>query len=128
MRPSLSVLLIAAGVIFHSALRPAVSTEPEEAAFLTALAAGPGELARRPCLAAGAESSAPVAATESVPPSTAPDGSNENTAGFPAAQIPEAAEQPQASLLDLTTVPTSLWQRIRNGFGLPHLPTPRGRG
>jgi len=124
MRPSLSVLLIAAGVIFHSALRPAVATEPEAAAFLPALAAESGETALLPAVAAEADTSAPVAATESVPPSTAPDGLNENTAGFPAAQIPEAAEQPQASLLDLTTAPTSLWQRIRNGFGLPDIATP----
>ena len=41
------------------------------------------------------------------------------------AQTPDAAGVATApALMDLTTAPTSLWERIRHGFGLPDMSTP----
>ncbi len=45
----------------------------------------------------------------------------------PAVQLPAANAAPATqapTLMDLTTAPTSLWQRIRNGFGLPDMTSP----
>ena len=43
----------------------------------------------------------------------------------PAPPAPAAGEAFKApALMDLTTAPTSLWQRIRNGFGLPDMTSP----
>ncbi len=97
MRPSLSVLLIAAAVICVSL--PAIADDD------------------------GLTEATPVAEAESAPPSVVPDSSDANTADVPSAQIPAAVERPPM-LMDLTTAPTSLWQRIRNGFGLPDIATP----
>ena len=98
MRPSLSVLLIAAAVTCVSL--PAIADDESTEAT-------------------------PVAGSESAPPPAVPDSSDANTAEIPSAQIPAAAERPQVpTLMDLTTAPTSLWQRIRNGFGLPDIATP----
>jgi membrane-bound lytic murein transglycosylase D len=99
MRPFPSVLLIAAGAILHCALSPAIAAEPAD--------------------------TAPAAEVASVPPPEAPDGSSGNTAEIPGARIPAAAALPQApALMDLTTAPASVWQRIRNGFGLPDMASP----
>ncbi len=98
MRPSLSVLLIAAAVTCVSL--PAIADDESTEAT-------------------------PVAGSESAPPPAVPDSSDANTAEIPSAQIPAAAERPQVpTLMDLTTAPTGLWQRIRNGFGLPDIATP----
>ncbi len=98
MRPSLSVLLIAAAVTCVSL--PAIADDESTGAT-------------------------PVAGSESAPPPAVPDSSGANTAEIPSAQIPAAVDRPQLpALMDLTTAPTSLWQRIRNGFGLPDIATP----
>ena len=98
MRPTLRVLLIAAAVAGVSL--PAIAeNEPIEAAS-----------------GAGSESALPPAA---------PDSSEADITEIPSTQIPAAAERPQVpTLMDLTTAPTSLWQRIRNGFGLVDIATP----
>lgn len=43
---------------------------------------------------------------------------------IPSVQVPaDQVSQPRAAM-DLTQVPTSLWQRIRNGFSLPNIASP----
>lgn len=99
MRPSLSVLLVVAAVACVVSLPAIADDESTEAV--------------------------PVAESESAPPSVVPDSPDANAADVPSAQMPAAAERPQVpTLMDLTTAPTSLWQRIRNGFGLPDIATP----
>ena len=44
--------------------------------------------------------------------------------GQDAATAAPAGDPVSASVLDLTKPPTSIWQRIRNGFGLPNLTNP----
>ena len=97
MRRSVSALLIAAGVIFHSALSPAVAAEPGETA---------PAVAAEPALLPAAPASLGLYAAE-IPMVRIP------AAAAPVSQVP--------TLMDLTKEPTSLWQRIRNGFGLPDI-------
>ena len=107
MRPVLSVLLLAAGV--NLSMLPALAAEPAAVA--------------------------PAAKPELLPVMLVNPG--RNTAEMPAAEIPAAeipsvtvpagtsALPPQApAVMDLTTAPTSVWTRIRNGFGLPDISTP----
>jgi membrane-bound lytic murein transglycosylase D len=42
----------------------------------------------------------------------------------PPAPAPVSASKAVPTLMDLTAAPTSLWQRIRNGFGLPDMASP----
>jgi membrane-bound lytic murein transglycosylase D len=98
MRPSLSALLLAVAVTCVAL--PAIAVgEPTEAT--------------------------PVAGSASALPPAALLNPDANIAEVPGVQIPAAADRQQApTLMDLTTAPTSLWQRIRNGFGLPDIATP----
>ncbi len=102
MQPRISALLFAAGllVLTNSPLSFAADAPPGEPLVLkqSALDAAPAERAT-PAVADGlpAEPSATI-----TPP--------------PAAALPP--------LMDLTKAPTSVWQRIRNGFGLPDMTSP----
>jgi membrane-bound lytic murein transglycosylase D len=110
MRPSLSVLLIAAGVIMHGSLLPAIAAATAEASPVAAQPAFTADILApaQPALMTDMRLDSSLDAPE-----------------IPSAQIPAAAERPQVpTLRDLTTAPTSLWQRIRNGFGLPDIATP----
>lgn len=100
-------LLIAAGLVIHSPLLSAAEIAPVQPAAWTATAA------------------------DDVPPASivSPSSPFERNLGaddIPSVQLPasSAPASPVPALMDLTTVPTSLWQRIRNGFGLPDIATP----
>src|ERR1019366_10396695 len=94
------------------------------------LAAGLALFVTAPWLsAAEVDSGAPPTAqqTSSDTATDAPDVPASNDTAAPEATTP-VAESPPASappatfaptMMDLTLRPTSLWQRIRNGFGLP---------
>ncbi len=100
MRLPLSILLLATGAVFHGSLAPAVAAEPVEAA--------------------------PVAGESALPPVT-PRDSIPDAAEIPSVQVPAAASTqapPVPTVMDLTKAPTSLWPRIRNGFGLPDISSP----
>ncbi len=75
--------------------------------------------------AALAEEATPAFKSEA--PSAAPDNASANAAPIPAA-IPAVELPTQESrlptLMDLTMAPTSLWERIRRGFGLPDMSSP----
>ncbi|MEK7875404.1 MAG: transglycosylase SLT domain-containing protein [Pseudomonadota bacterium] len=71
--------------------------------------------------------------TDDVPPASLIAPGRQSFEGNPGAdeipsvQLPTASGAPASpvpTFMDLTTVPTSLWQRIRNGFGLPDIATP----
>ncbi len=111
MRPSPSALLIAAGAILHcAALSP------------PAIAAAPADTPP----AAEAASVLPPEAPALMDQTTSPTRSSGNTAEIPGVQTPPAAAAPSQTpaLMDLTTAPPGLWQRIRNGFGLPDMASP----
>jgi len=98
MRLSLSALLLATGAVFHGSPAPAVAAEPAEAA--------------------------PAAAQSALPP-VAPRDPSPDAAEIPSVQVPAAAQAPPVpTVMDLTKTPTSLWPRIRNGFGLPDISSP----
>ena len=67
----------------------------------------------------------PAATLASVLPPVAPDPAGTNTFDIDSAQAPVAADPPPLpATMDLTAAPVGLWQRIRNGFGLPDLSSP----
>jgi len=101
MRPCCRVLLIAVGLAFHSPLLFAAQSEPAE------LAATPASVTESAPLTESAASEA-----DAAPP--LPD----------AAPVPVNALPQTPAAMDLTKAPTSLWQRIRNGFGLPDMASP----
>ncbi|MEO8441142.1 MAG: transglycosylase SLT domain-containing protein [Betaproteobacteria bacterium] len=80
--------------------------------------------------AAEVESGEPPAAQQpdSDTATDAPDAPAENETPLPAADASPPAIAPGSAfaptLMDLTLRPTSLWQRIRNGFGLPDMSSP----
>ena len=84
--------------------------------------------------AAEVESGEPPAAQQPDrdPATDAPGAPASNETAEPAATPPVAASPPAGTpatafaptLMDLTLRPTSLWQRIRNGFGLPDMSSP----
>ena len=106
MQPHVRATLIAAGllVFVHSQMLIAADAPAEpltlKSATLDATAGGPSR--------DDIERAAPA-------PDTPP-------AALPAATITPALQPP--ALMDLTTAPTSLWRRIRNGFGLPDMTSP----
>ena len=70
-----------------------------------------------PAVAAG-----PDTAESGLPPVAAANSDTESAA---APTVPAAGDSsPVATVMDLTTAPTSLWQRIRYGFGLPDIASP----
>jgi membrane-bound lytic murein transglycosylase D len=104
MQPQVRALLIAAGLLVlvnspSSIAADSVAPEP-----LTPPKSVPA-----------ATLSAPVT-TDTAPPPIAP------AAELPAAQVAPAAFAP--TVLDLTAPQSSLWQRIRQGFGLPDMTSP----
>ncbi|HEX3169283.1 MAG TPA: transglycosylase SLT domain-containing protein, partial [Burkholderiales bacterium] len=104
MQPFVKTLLLAAGLALAS-----------YAPLLSAADAGAPPAARQTSSDTAAEASeATEAPGESSP--AAP------LAVTPPATIPPAPFAP--TLMDLTLRPTSLWQRIRNGFGLPDMSSP----
>jgi membrane-bound lytic murein transglycosylase D len=101
-------LLITAGLLIHSPLLFAAEVAPVEPGAWTATAADDPP-------------AWPIA-----PPSS-PFERNPDAGEIPSVQLPVAGgapDSPVPALMDLTTVPASLWQRIRNGFGLPDIATP----
>jgi len=104
MQPFVKTLLLAAGLALAS-----------YAPLLSAADAGAPPAAQQTSSDTAAEASeATEAPGESSP--AAP------LAVTPPATIPPAPFAP--TLMDLTLRPTSLWQRIRNGFGLPDMSSP----
>lgn len=107
MQPHRLALLIAAGLVIHSPLLSAAEIAPVESVAQTAAAND------------DAAPTGPLAASSS------PFERNLGADDIPSVQLPTANNAPASPpLMDLTKVPTSLWQRIRNGFGLPDIVTP----
>ena len=104
MQPQVRALLIAAGlfVLFNSP--SSIAADPVASEPLTPPKSVPD-----------ATLSAPVT-TGAAPAPIAP------SAELPAAQVAPAAFAP--TVLDLTAPQSSLWQRIRQGFGLPDMTSP----
>jgi membrane-bound lytic murein transglycosylase D len=74
---------------------------------------------------------APASNETATPDATAPDATASDAAppdaAQPVAELPPASPPPTTfapTMMDLTLRPTSLWQRIRNGFGLPDMSSP----
>ncbi|HWP88728.1 MAG TPA: hypothetical protein VNM70_12650, partial [Burkholderiales bacterium] len=82
--------------------------------------------------AADADAGAPPAAQQTssdtaAEASEATEAPGESSPAAPLAVTPPATIPPAPfapTLMDLTLRPTSLWQRIRNGFGLPDMSSP----
>ena len=112
MQPQVRALLIAAGLLVatHSPLLLAADAAPGKQ---VAAPDGP-TTPQNPALEAPADAPARYATERILPPADAP------AAGVPAA----SAAAPAPALMDLTTAPTSIWSRIRNGFGLPDMTSP----
>ncbi len=109
MQPYCKALLIASGFVLHSPLLCAADSAPVE-----------------PAAHAVATADTVAPAWPIAPPGTPFEG-NPGADDIPSVQLPAAGSAPASpvpSLTDLTTVPSSLWQRIRNGFGLPDIATP----
>ena len=95
------------------------------------LAAGLALASYAPLLSA-ADAGAPPAAQQTssdtaAETSEAPEAPVERSTAAPLAVTPPATIPPAPfapTLMDLTLRPTSLWQRIRNGFGLPDMSSP----
>ena len=97
------------------------------------LAAGLALAANAPSLsAADVDAGAPPAAQQTssdtaAETTEATEAPAESSPAAPLAVTPPAATPPAPfapTLMDLTLRPTSLWQRIRNGFGLPDMSSP----
>ena len=104
-------LLIAAGLVIHSPLLSAAEIAPLE---VESVAQAPAE-------------ADDVAPAEQSAASSSPFEGNLGASDIPSVQLPAASGVPVSpipAVTDLTTVPVSLWQRIRNGFGLPNIETP----
>ena len=102
-------LLITAGLVIHSPWLFAAEIAPVEPAAWTATAADD------------------VPPAWPIAPPSSPFDSNLSADEIPSVELPAASSAPASpvpTLMDLTTTPTSLWQRIRNGFGLPGIATP----
>ena len=137
-------VLIVAGLVFHFPLLSAAEIAPVEPAASTAAAddVPPAWTA----IAADDVPPAPTAtAADDVPPVSTATAADDVPPAWPIAppssaferklgaddvtsaeriEASSAPEPPVPVLMDLTTVPTSLWERIRNGFGLPDVATP----
>lgn len=102
MQPQIRAVLIAAGSFFlvHSPLLVAADAAPDEPLTLQKSALDP--------TIGVAGTAAPGTRAGEAPSIAAP--------GAPAPLAP--------TLMDLTMTPTSLWQRIRQGFGLPDMASP----
>jgi membrane-bound lytic murein transglycosylase D len=102
MQPFASALLLAAGLFLTvpASISNAAEAEPGDAGLTQSGNDQPLEAPAAP------------ATIDSAPPAPA--------ATAPAAPPPAFAP----TLMDLTLRPTSLWQRIRNGFGLPDMSSP----
>jgi membrane-bound lytic murein transglycosylase D len=110
MQPPARALLIAAGVLvlIHSPLLLAADTAPGEELMLETASVD---------AAAGAPVAPPQRGIEQTSRSVGTPPTEPPAAGaVQASQVP--------TVMDLTTTPTSLWQRIRNGFGLPDIASP----
>jgi membrane-bound lytic murein transglycosylase D len=67
---------------------------------------------------------APAATSAAAPVPTATPPHDDSMALAPPVDQEVAASQPFAPTIDLTTPADNLWQRIRNGFGMPDLHSP----
>jgi membrane-bound lytic murein transglycosylase D len=133
-------LLIAAGLLalVHSPLLFAADASPGEQ--LTPADASPGEQRTSADAAPGKQLAVPgetpmesltlkQSTLDTAAGATAPDNVERAAPAVaaPPAEPPVATVAPafQApAVMDLTMTPTSLWQRIRNGFGLPDMSSP----
>ena len=107
MKSHVGALLIAAGLLVHPPLSIAADTALD----------APVELQSTVDTGAGWPTAQPQADSGQSPRFTLslPDEPS-RTDAMPVPKTP--------ALMDLTTAPTSLWQRIRNGFGLPDMASP----
>ena len=110
MQPQVRALLIAAGllVLVHSPLLLAADAAHDEQVALRKAAIDP-------------TTDSPVAPLQ-FSGEQSPRAADPPPAERPAASATQASPVP--TVMDLTTTPTSLWQRIRNGFGLPDIASP----
>ena len=108
MQPYCKVLLITAGLVCYSPLLSAADSAAVEPAAP---------------LAATTDAAAPA---WPIAPPGRPFDREPGAESVPSAQVPDAATQAAqiSTVMDLTKAPTSLWTRIRNGFGLPDISTP----
>ena len=102
-------LLIAAGLTFYSPLLTAADSAPVEDRMPSAAVAD-----------------APPPAAWPISPPARPFDRQLSPEDIPSVVVPAArAEIAQSpAMMDLTTAPTSLWTRIRLGFGLPDVASP----
>ncbi|MBI4191219.1 MAG: transglycosylase SLT domain-containing protein [Betaproteobacteria bacterium] len=107
MQPYCRALLIAAGLVFQSPLLCAADNAPAELVAPST-----------PTVDDAAPTAWPIA-----PPSR-PFDREPGPEDIPSVQDPAIRAPQTPAVIDLTTAPTSLWQRIRNGFGLPDIATP----
>jgi len=102
-------LLITAGLVIHSPWLFATEIAPVEPAAWTTTAADD------------------VPTEWPIAPPGFPFESNLSADDIPSVELPAASSAPESPvpiLMDLSAAPVSLWQRIRNGFGLPGIATP----
>jgi membrane-bound lytic murein transglycosylase D len=103
MQPHRTALLIAAGLVFfHSPLLSAADSESAQSAAPPALTT----------------ESAPLGTWPISPPSR-PFDKELGPEDISSVPVPAEGAAPLPAMMDLTTSPTSLWTRIRLGFGLP---------
>ena len=103
-----NALLVAIGLVFSSPLLRAADTTPTE-----------------PPAAARSTAAAVVPAAWPIAPPGAPfDRELSPDDDIPSVQVPANQIQLPPAVIDLTTAPTSLWTRIRLGFGLPDVSSP----
>jgi membrane-bound lytic murein transglycosylase D len=122
MQPQVRALLIAAGllVLVHSPVLIAADAAAGEQVTLQKATIDP---------AADSPVAPPQTSVEQSPRADDPPPAEPPVASAAeASQMPTAPQVQPASqvptVMDLTTTPTSLWQRIRNGFGLPDIASP----
>jgi len=108
MLTSRKSLLIAAGLVLYSQCSLAVQAVSGEETGVEAPTVNTSEELAIPALPADGEQ---VVIPDATPPLESPVASAK-----PAPAV--------APLMDLTSAPPSLWQRIRNGFGLPDMASP----
>ncbi|MDB5808634.1 MAG: lytic transglycosylase [Betaproteobacteria bacterium] len=112
MQPLARALLLAAGffVTLHLSSSRAAELEPAEPVTLPHM--NRDSAAETPAAAPAIDAATPdVQSPIAAPPP-------------PAAAAPAAPTAFAPTLMDLTLRPSSLWQRIRNGFGLPDMSSP----
>ena len=127
MQPQVRAALIAAGFLILTYSPLSLSAEASSGGQRTTSADAPSGGPRTTAADVPAEPLTLRSATLDAAP-TASATSDESERAAPALQAPPTATVPPPLrppiVMDLTTAPTSLWQRIRTGFGLPDMTSP----